>query len=76
MELEHIYNLLNAKESKKIIREWTKKSSTIGQNIEISTDEGKIKGKAIKIDDDGSLVILENKKNKRITSGDITHLEK
>jgi BirA family biotin operon repressor/biotin-[acetyl-CoA-carboxylase] ligase len=76
VELEHMYNLLNAKESKKIIREWTKKSSTIGKDIEISTDEGKIKGKAIKIDHDGSLVILENKKNRRITSGDITHIVK
>ena len=76
MELEHIYNLLNAGDTEKIIRDWTKKSSTIGQNIELTTEDGKIKGKAIKLDDDGALVISENKKNRRITSGDITHLTK
>ncbi|TRZ69399.1 MAG: biotin--[acetyl-CoA-carboxylase] ligase, partial [Nitrosopumilaceae archaeon] len=59
-----------------IIRDWTKKSSTIGQNVELSTEDGKIKGKAIKIDDDGALVILENKKNRRIISGEITYLAK
>jgi BirA family biotin operon repressor/biotin-[acetyl-CoA-carboxylase] ligase len=76
IELEQVYNLLNTGDTKKIIRDWTKKSSTIGQNIELNTDDGKIKGKAIKIDDDGALVILENKKNRRITSGDITYLSK
>ncbi len=76
MELEHMYNLLNAGDTKKIIRDWTRKSSTIGQNIELSTDDEKIRGKAIKIDDDGALVISENKKNRRITSGDITHISK
>ncbi len=76
MELEQMYDLLNAGDTKKIIRDWTRKSSTIGQNIELSTEEGKIRGKAIKIDDDGALVISENKKNRRITSGDITHISK
>ena len=76
IELEQVYNLLNTGDTKKIIRDWTKKSSTIGQNIELNTEDGKIKGKAIKIDDDGALVILENKKNRRITSGDITYLSK
>ena len=76
MELEQMYNLLNAGDTKKIIRDWTRKSSTIGQNIELSTEDGKIRGKAIKIDDDGALVISENKKNRRITSGDITHISK
>lgn len=76
LELEEIFNLLNKGDIKKIIRDWTKKSSTINQNIELITEDGKIKGKAIKIDDDGALVISSNKKNKRITSGDITHIIK
>ncbi|MBI2111319.1 MAG: biotin--[acetyl-CoA-carboxylase] ligase [Nitrosarchaeum sp.] len=76
MELEQIYNLLNTGYTKKIIRDWTRRSSTIGQNIELSTENGKIRGKAIRIDEDGALVILENKKNRRITSGDITHISK
>jgi len=76
IELEQMYDLLNSGDIKKIIRDWTKKSSTIGQNIEIDTENGKIKGKAIKIDDDGALVISDNNKNMRITSGDIMHLAK
>ncbi len=75
-ELEEIYNLLNNGNTKKIIRDWTKKSSTIGQNIVVNSEDGKIKGKAIKIDDDGALVILTNRKNKRITSGDVIHVIK
>ena len=76
MELEQMYNLLNAGNTRKIIRDWTRKSSTIGQKIELDTENGKIRGKAIKIDDDGALVISENKKNRRITSGDITYISK
>jgi len=76
IELEQVYNLLNSGDSKKIIKEWTKRSSTIGLNVELNTDDGKIKGIAVKIDDDGALVISENKKNIRVTSGDITHASK
>lgn len=76
LELEEIFNLLNKGDIKKIIRDWTKKSSTINQNIELITEDDKIKGKAIKIDDDGALVISSDKKNKRITSGDIIHIIK
>ena len=76
IELEQVYNLLNSGDSKKIIREYTKRSSTIGQNIELNIDNRKIKGIAIKIDDDGALVVSENNKNIRVTSGDITHVSK
>jgi len=76
LELEEIYTILNNGDTKKIIRDWTKKSSTIGKDIEVDTENGKIKGKALKIDDDGALVISTNKKNKRITSGDVVHVIK
>ena len=75
-ELEKIYELLNAGRKNKIISDWTKRSSTIGKKIEINTTNGKIKGKAIKIDSDGALMIsLENEKGtERIVAGDIIHL--
>ena len=76
VELEKIYELLNAKHTKKIILEWTKRSSTIGKNVELETIDGKIKGKAIKIDDDGALIISDNGKTNKIISGDIIHLSK
>jgi len=75
VELEKIFDLLNVGQTKKIIKEWTKRSSTIGKNVELTTKEGKISGKAIKIDDDGALVISD-KKNTRVIAGDIIHLPK
>jgi BirA family biotin operon repressor/biotin-[acetyl-CoA-carboxylase] ligase len=76
IELEKIYKSLNAKQTKKIISEWTVRSSTIGKNVELNISDSKIKGKAIKIDDDGALVVSENNKNHRIIAGDIIHLSK
>jgi len=73
LELEKIFELLNLGQTKKIIKEWTKRSSTIGKNVELVTKEGKISGKAIKIDNDGALVISD-KKNTRVIAGDVIHL--
>ena len=74
-ELENIFEMLNVGQIKKIIKEWTKRSSTIGKNVELITKEGKISGKATKIDDDGALIISD-KKNSRVLAGDIIHLPK
>ncbi len=76
VELEKIYDLLNTKQTKKIISEWTKRSSTIGKNVMLDTRDGKIKGKALKIDEDGALVVSDNGKINRIIAGDIIHLSK
>jgi len=76
LELEKIYKLLNAKQTKKIIAEWTARSSTIGKNVELETADGKIKGKAIKIDEDGALIVSENNKIQKVIAGDIIHLSK
>ncbi|AFS80999.1 biotin--acetyl-CoA-carboxylase ligase [Candidatus Nitrosopumilus koreensis AR1] len=76
IELEKIYKLLNTKQTKKIISEWTKRSSTIGKNVKLNTVEGEIKGKAIRIDEDGALVISNNKNTNRVIAGDIIHLAK
>ena len=77
VELEKIYKMLCAKQVKEIIAEWTARSSTIGRDVELDTTEKKIKGKAVKIDDDGALVVaLKNNKTCRIISGNVTHLSK
>jgi BirA family transcriptional regulator, biotin operon repressor / biotin---[acetyl-CoA-carboxylase] ligase len=76
LELEKIYKALNERQIKKIISEWTSRSSTIGKNVELHTADSKIKGKAIKIDDDGALIVSDNNKNHRVIAGDITHLSK
>ncbi len=72
-ELENIIELLNQEKRKIIIKNWTKKSSSVGKNITISTYSGKINGKAIKLDDDGALVIKNNKNTQRILAGDLIH---
>jgi len=76
VELEKIYELLNKKQTKKIISEWTKRSSTLGKNVEINTTDGKIKGKATKIDEDGALIISNKNKTEKVIAGDIIHLSK
>ena len=72
-ELEKIYFMLDAANIKKIIKDWTAKSSTIGKEVEINTEKGKIKGLATKIDDDGALIISKNKKVTRVMAGDVVH---
>ena len=72
-ELEKILEILEKGESKKIIKDWTKKSSTIGKNISVSTTDGKIKGKAIKLDNDGALIVKTNYQLQRVLAGDIIH---
>ncbi len=71
VELEKICEMLDQGKYKKIINDWTKKSSTIGKNSTVSTSSGKITGKAIRIDNDGALVISHANKNHRILVGDV-----
>ena len=72
-ELERIYDLLNEGKIKKIISDWTVRSSTIGSKIEVNTINGKKIGTAIKIDEEGALWITTRDKNERIIVGDIIH---
>jgi len=72
-ELENIFQLINSGHIKKIKNGWTKRSSTIGRNVSIITNEGNLNGKAVKIDSDGALIISKGKKIERILVGDITH---
>jgi BirA family biotin operon repressor/biotin-[acetyl-CoA-carboxylase] ligase len=74
LELEKVYKELNKNQIKKIIAEWTKKSSTVGKKIEVNTSDGKVKGEAIKLDNDGGLLIKDGQKIKKIIAGDIVHL--
>ena len=72
-ELENIFELLEKGKKKVIIKNWTKKSSTIGKNIVASSSDGMIKGKAVKLDADGALVIYSKKKYQRVIAGDLNY---
>ena len=70
-ELENIFQLINSRHIKKIKNEWIKRSSTIGKNISVMTGGENLNGKAIKIDDNGALIISRGKKTERVLVGDI-----
>ena len=72
VELEKICDLLNQGKIKKIINEWTKRSFTIGRKANVSTSTGKISGRALRIDDDGALVISHARKTHRVLVGDVS----
>jgi len=72
-ELENIFQMIDSNHIKKIVNQWTKRSSTIGRNVSLVTENGKINGKAVKIDNDGALIISKGKNVERILTGDIMY---
>lgn len=72
-ELEKIFELLEKGKAKTIINDWTKKSSTIGKNVSASTSDGKIKGKVVKLDNDGALIIKSSNQFQRVLAGDVIY---
>jgi len=72
-ELENVFQIIDSNHIKKIVKQWTKRSSTIGRNVSIETGSVRINGKAVKIDNDGALIISKGKKVEKILVGDIMH---
>jgi len=72
-ELENVFQMIDSKHIRKIVNQWTKRSSTIGRNVSIVTGNGSINGKAVKIDNDGALIISKGKKVEKILAGDIRY---
>jgi BirA family biotin operon repressor/biotin-[acetyl-CoA-carboxylase] ligase len=72
-EAENIFKMIDSKQTRKIINQWTKRSSTIGRNVSIVMGSGRINGKAVKIDNDGALIISKGKNIKKILAGDIKY---
>jgi len=70
-ELEKVLNLLEHKKPQSIIKGWTKRASNIGKITTVITSDGKIKGKALKIDNDGALVLAQKGKKQRVLVGDV-----
>ncbi len=72
-ELERLYNKLITNDIKEIKNEWEKRSSTLGKNVTVSTSSGQIKGKAVRLDDDGALVISQKGTTQRLLVGDVSY---
>ena len=71
-ELERLYQISLKKEPQFLIQQWTKRSSTIGKSITITLPNRMLRGKALRVDDDGALVISNKGKTQRIIVGDIS----
>jgi len=72
-ELENVFQMIDSNHIKKIVNQWTERSSTIGRNVSIVTGNGRMNGKAVKINNDGALVISKGKNVEKILVGDIIH---
>ena len=72
-ELEQSYYKVMSNNLKGITKEWTKRSSTIGKNVTVSTPSGPVKGKAIAIDENGALILSSKGKIQRVLAGDVSY---
>jgi len=71
-ELEKLYEMILRGNSEYLIKEWTKRSSSIGKAVTVLSPTGMIRGKAIRVDKDGALVVSNKGKSQRILVGDVT----
>src|SRR5579885_487563 len=72
-QLEVIHKKMITGAIKEIRKEWIKRSSTIGKNVKVITPTSTISGKALSIDENGSLLISTKNKIQRVVAGDITY---
>ncbi len=72
-QLEIIHKKMMIGDIKEIRIEWIKRSSTIGKNVKVITATSTISGKALSIDENGSLVISTKNKIQRVVAGDVTY---
>jgi len=70
-ELEKLYEMILRGNSEYLIKEWTKRSSSIGKTVTILSPTGTVRGKAVRVDKDGALVVSSKGKNQRILVGDV-----
>lgn len=71
-ELEKLYEVILHGNSEYLIKEWTKRSSGIGKAVTVLSPTGMIRGKAIRVDKDGALVVSNKGKSQRILVGAVT----
>ena len=71
IQFEKSLSQLNKGEKSKIVKEWIKRTDSIGKKIIINTANGKITGISQGIDDDGALKLKTTKGIKKIFVGDV-----
>ncbi len=73
-ELERNIGLLEGGRRGAVIKDWTRRSGTIGRRVATQAGGEKITGVAEKIDRDGALVIRTSKGARRVFAEDVAHL--
>ena len=74
-ELEGTCDRLSRGDARGVVRDWTGLSSTIGRDVEIDTAGGRVSGRAVRIDDDGALVVSKRgQAPARVMAGDVAHV--
>ena len=59
--------------SDQIHKEWNERSMLLGRHVDINTVDGTVSGKAVRIDHDGALIILDDKdREQKILNGDVS----
>lgn len=72
-EMEKIYYIYKEEGFKKILELWKANNITLGRRVKAITFEGEIIGVAKKIDDEGYLIIVDDKgKENKILAGDVS----
>lgn len=72
-DLEEAYLDLLAGRRRRIVSEWTKRSSTIGKTVMVETAGRRVAGRALRIDEDGALVVSSRGRDVRVISGQAVH---
>ena len=71
IQFEKSLSQLNKGEKSKIVKEWIKRTDSIGKKIIVNTANGKVTGISQGIDDDGALKLKTTKGVKKIFVGDV-----
>ena len=70
---EKNYKLTNSNKIEGLYKRWNELSMVLGKEVDILSEKESIKGRAVRIDEKGSLVIVDNKQNEKvILSGDVS----
>lgn len=70
---EHLYLSAIKEGFQKVINAWRSMSCTIGRTVTVQSFGTSISGRAVDIDDDGSLIVKTKEGLKKIYSGDVFH---
>jgi biotin-[acetyl-CoA-carboxylase] ligase BirA-like protein len=71
-EMERYYMILLRKDFDLILEEWRKLASFLGQHVEVTSFDQKIRGRAVDVDSDGSLIVkLTDGRVKKVMTGDV-----